>query len=325
MRTIQFREAICEAMSEEMRSDDSIYLMGEEVAEYNGAYKASKGMLDEFGPERVIDTPISELGFAGIAIGSTMTGNRPIVEYMTFNFSLVGIDQIINNAAKIRQMSGGQFKCPIVFRGPTASAGQLAATHSQAFENWFANTPGLKVIVPSNPYDAKGLLKSAIRDDDPVIFMESEQMYGDKGEIPEGEYILPIGVADIKRSGSDVTVVSFGKIIKEAYKAADSLEKEGISIEIIDLRTVCPLDIKTVIDSVKKTNRLVILEEAWPFGNVSTEITYQVQEKAFDYLDAPVVKINTADTPAPYSPVLLQEWLPNSGDVIKAVKKVLYK
>ncbi len=325
MRTIQFREAVCEAMSEEMRSDESVYLMGEEVAEYNGAYKASKGMLDEFGPKRVIDTPIAELGFGGIAVGSTMTGNRPIVEYMTFNFSLVGIDQIINNAAKIRQMSGGQFKCPIVFRGPTASAGQLAATHSQAFESWFANTPGLKVIVPSNPYDAKGLLKAAIRDEDPVIFMESEQMYGDKGEVPDGEYVLPIGVADIKRKGSDVTIVSFGKIIKEAYKAADELEKEGISCEIIDLRTVRPMDHGTILESVKKTNRLVILEEAWPFGNVSTEITYQVQSQAFDYLDAPVEKINTADTPAPYSPVLLAEWLPNKDDVIKAVKKVMYR
>ena len=325
MKTIQFREAICEAMSEEMRRDESIYLMGEEVAEYNGAYKASKGMLDEFGEKRVIDTPIAELGFAGIAVGSTMTGNRPIVEFMTFNFSLVGIDQIINNAAKIRQMSGGQFKCPIVFRGPTASAGQLAATHSQAFESWYANCPGLKVIVPSNPYDAKGLLKAAIRDDDPVIFMESEQMYGDKGEVPEGEYVLPIGVAEIKRAGTDVTVVSFGKIIKEAYKAAEDLEKEGISCEVIDLRTVRPLDINSILESVKKTNRLVILEEAWPFGNVSTEITYQVQQKAFDYLDAPIIKINTADTPAPYPPVSLEEWLPNSNDVVKAVKKVLYK
>ena len=325
MRTIQFREAVCEAMSEEMRRDASVYLMGEEVAEYNGAYKASKGMLDEFGADRVIDTPIAELGFGGIGVGSTMTGCRPIVEYMTFNFSLVGIDQIINNAAKIRQMSGGQFNCPIVFRGPTASAGQLGATHSQAFENWFANTPGLKVIVPSNPYDAKGLLKAAIRDNDPVIFMESEQMYGDKGEVPDGEYVLPIGVADIKREGTDVTIVSFGKIIKEAYKAADELAKEDISCEIIDLRTVRPMDHKAIMDSVKKTNRLVILEEAWPFGNVATEITYQVQEQVFDYLDAPIVKINTADTPAPYSPVLLAEWLPNSEDVIKAVKKVMYR
>ena len=325
MKTIQFREAIAQAMIEEMRRDESIYLMGEEVAEYNGAYKASKGMLDEFGEKRVIDTPISELGFAGIGVGSTMTGNRPIIEFMTFNFALVGIDQIINNAAKIRQMSGGQFPCPIVFRGPTASAGQLAATHSQAFESWYANCPGLKVIVPSNPYDAKGLLKAAIRDDDPVIFMESEQMYGDKGEVPEDEYILPIGVADIKRKGTDVTIVSFGKIIKEAYKAADVLAKEGIECEIIDLRTVRPMDHEAIMTSVKKTNRLVILEEAWPFGNVATEITYQVQSQLFDYLDAPIEKINTADTPAPFSPVLLEEWLPNSDDVIKAVKKVMYK
>ena len=324
MKIIQFREAIAQAMSEEMRRDESIYLMGEEVAEYNGAYKASKGMLEEFGEKRVIDTPISEAGFSGIGVGSTMTGNRPIIEYMTFNFALVGIDQIINNAAKIRQMSGGQFPCPIVFRGPTASAGQLAATHSQAFESWYANCPGLKVIVPSNPYDAKGLLKSAIRDDDPVIFMESEQMYGDKGEVPEGEYTLPIGVADIKRSGKDITLVSFGKILKEALKASEELQKEGIDVEIIDLRTIRPLDYNTIFESVKKTNRLVILEESWPFGNISTEITYQVQNQIFDFLDAPIEKINTADTPAPYSPVLLAEWLPNYKDVIKAIKKVMY-
>ena len=324
MKTIQFREAISQAMSEEMRRDESIYLMGEEVAEYNGAYKASKGMLDEFGEKRVIDTPISEAGFSGIGVGSTMTGNRPIIEYMTFNFALVGIDQIINNAAKIRQMSGGQFPCPIVFRGPTASAGQLAATHSQAFESWYANCPGLKVIVPSNPYDAKGLLKSAIRDDDPVIFMESEQMYGDKGEVPEGEYTLPIGVADIKRAGKDITLVSFGKILKEAMKAAEELAKEGIEVEVIDLRTIRPMDYQAIFESVKKTNRLVILEESWPFGNISTEITYQIQNQIFDYLDAPIEKINTADTPAPYSPVLLAEWLPNHENVIKAVKKVMY-
>ncbi len=311
-------------MSEEMRRDQSIYLMGEEVAEYNGAYKASKGMLDEFGSERVIDTPISEAGFAGVGVGSTMVGSRPIIEFMTFNFALVGIDQIINNAAKIRQMSGGQFPIPIVFRGPTASAGQLGATHSQAFDNWFANCPGLKVIVPSNPYDAKGLLKSAIRDDDPVIFMESEQMYGDKGEIPESEYTLPIGVADIKRKGKDVTIVSFGKIIKEAYIAADKLADEGVECEIIDLRTIRPLDYDAIFDSVKKTNRLVILEEAWPFGNISTDISHNVQSKLFDYLDAPVEKVNNADTPTPYSPVLLKEWLPDSNDVYKAVKKVLY-
>ncbi|MGB3343448.1 MAG: pyruvate dehydrogenase complex E1 component subunit beta [Aequorivita sp.] len=325
MKTLQFREAIAEAMSEEMRRDESIYLMGEEVAEYDGAYKASRGMLAEFGPKRIIDTPISELGFTGIGIGSAMNGNRPIIEFMTFNFSLVAIDQIINNASKMRQMSGGQFNIPIVFRGPTASAGQLAATHSQAFESWYANCPGLKVVVPSNPADAKGLLKSAIRDDDPVIFMESEQMYGDKAEVPEGEYLIPLGVADIKRKGTDVTIVSFGKIIKEAYKAAEKLAKEGIECEIIDLRTVRPMDKHTILESVKKTNRLVILEEAWPFGNVATEITYIVQNEAFDYLDAPIIKINTADTPAPFSPVLMEEWLPNSEEVIKAVKKVLYK
>lgn len=324
MKTIQFREAICEAMSEEMRRDESIFLIGEEVAEYNGAYKASKGMLDEFGAKRVIDSPIAELGFAGISVGAAMNGNRPIVEFMTFNFALVGIDQIINNAAKIRQMSGGQLNCPIVFRGPTGSAGQLGATHSQAFENWFANTPGLKVIVPSNPYDAKGLLKSAIRDNDPVIFMESEQMYGDKMEIPEGEYLIPIGVADIKRVGTDVTIVSFGKIIKEAYKAADVLEKEGISCEILDMRTIRPMDFEAIFTSVKKTNRLVVLEEAWPFASISSEITFQVQENVFDYLDAPIRRITTADTPAAYSPVLMEEWLPNFNDVVKAVKDVLY-
>lgn len=325
MRTIQFREAVCEAMSEEMRKDDTIYLMGEEVAEYNGAYKASKGMLDEFGPDRVLDTPISELGFAGIGVGSAMIGNRPIIEFMTFNFSLVAIDQIISNAAKMRQMSGGQFNIPIVFRGPTASAGQLAATHSQAFESWYANCPGLKVVVPCNPYDAKGLLKSAIRDNDPVIFMESEQMYGDKGEVPEDEYLIPLGVADVKREGSDVTIVSFGKIMKEALKAAEELAKEGVSCEVIDLRTVRPMDHETIFNSVKKTNRLVILEEAWPFGSVASEITYQVQEHVFDFLDAPIQRITTADTPAPYSPVLLEKWLPNAQDVVDAVKKVLYK
>src|SRR5690554_4728309 len=324
MKTIQFREAIAEAMSEEMRRDETIYLMGEEVAEYDGAYKVSKGMLAEFGPKRVIDTPISELGFAGIGVGAAMNGLRPIIEFMTFNFSLVAIDQVVNSAAKMMSMSGGQYIVPIVFRGPTASAGMLSSQHSQAFESWYANCPGLKVIVPSNPADAKGLLKSAIRDEDPVIFMESEQMYGDKGEVPEGEYLIPIGVAEVKRKGDDVTIVSFGKIIKEAYTAAEKLAKDGIECEIIDLRTVRPLDINTILESVKKTNRLVILEEAWPFGNVSTEITYQVQNKAFDYLDAPIIKINTADTPAPFSANLMKEWLPNSEDVIKAVKKVMY-
>lgn len=324
MRTIQFREAVAEAMSEEMRRDEKIFLMGEEVAEYNGAYKASKGMLDEFGAKRVIDTPIAELGFAGIGVGAAMGGLRPIVEFMTWNFSMVAIDQIINNAAKIRQMSGGQLNVPITFRGPTASAGQLAATHSQAFESWYANCPGLKVVVPANPYDAKGLLKTAIRDDDPVLFMESEQMYGDKGEVPEEEYTLPLGVADIKRSGSDVTVVSFGKILKVAQSAADEMAKDGVEVELIDLRTVRPIDYDTIIESVKKTNRLVIVEEAWPLGNISTEISYMVQKRAFDFLDAPVVRINTADTPAAYAPTLLEAFLPNTEKVVKAIRGVMY-
>ena len=324
MKEYTFREVIAQAMSEEMRKDESIYLIGEEVAEYNGAYKASKGMLDEFGPKRVIDSPISELGFAGISIGAAMNGNRPIVEFMTFNFSMVAIDQIISNAAKMYQMSGGQWNIPIVFRGPTASAGQLGATHSQAFESWYTNCPGLKVVVPSNPYDAKGLLKTAIQDNDPVIFMESEQMYGDKMEIPEEEYYLPIGKADIKREGSDVTLVTFGKITKLALQAAEDLAKENISVEVVDLRTIRPLDYDTIINSVKKTNRLVILEEAWPFGSVASEVTYMVQQKAFDFLDAPIKRITTPDTPAPYSAPLFAEWFPKVEKVKEEIKKVLY-
>lgn len=324
MKNIQFREALVEAMSEEMRRDPNVYLMGEEVAEYNGAYKASKGMLDEFGPERVIDTPISELGFTGIGIGSAMNGCRPIIEFMTFNFSLVAIDQIINNAAKMRQMSGGQWNIPIVFRGATGSAGQLGATHSQAFESWYANCPGLKVVIASDPYNAKGLLKSAIRDEDPVIFMESEQMYGDKMDIPEEEYLLPIGKANIVQEGNDVTIVSFGKIIKQAKNAIAELQKNNISVELIDLLTIRPLDYDTVIKSVKKTNRLVIVEESWPFGSVSSELSYMVQQLAFDYLDAPIKRVNTADTPAPYSTQLFEKWFPQTNDIIEAVESVLY-
>jgi len=324
MKTVQFREALREALNEEMRRDESIFLMGEEVAEYNGAYKVSQGMLAEFGPKRVIDTPIAELGFAGIAVGAAMNGLRPVVEFMTFNFSLVAIDQVINSAAKMMSMSGGQFTVPIVFRGPTGSAGMLSSQHSQAFENWYANCPGLKVVVPSNPYDAKGLLKSAIRDNDPVIFMESEQMYGEKGEIPEGEYLIPIGVADIKRAGTDVTIVSFGKIIKTAFAAAEELQKEGISCEIIDLRTVRPIDYKCIIESVKKTNRLVVVEEAWPLASISSEIAFNVQKNAFDYLDAPVTRVTCADVPLPYAPTLIEASLPNAARVIKAVKEVMY-
>lgn len=325
MRTIQFREALREALSEEMRRDERVFLMGEEVAEYNGAYKVSQGMLAEFGEKRVIDTPIAELGFAGIGVGAAMNGLRPVIEFMTFNFSLVAIDQVINSAAKMMSMSGGQFPVPIVFRGPTASAGMLSSQHSQAFDSWYANCPGLKVIVPSNPADAKGLLKSAIRDNDPVIFMESEQMYGDKGEVPEGEYLIPIGVADIKRKGKDVTIVSFGKIVKVAMAAAAELEKEGIDAEVIDLRTIRPIDYNTVIESVKKTNRLVVVEEAWPLAAIASEIAFKVQKDAFDYLDAPVQRITTADVPLPYAPTLIEASLPNVPRVVKVVKAVCYK
>lgn len=325
MRVIQFREALGEAMSEEMRRDENIFLMGEEVAEYNGAYKVSQGMLDEFGEKRVIDTPITELGFAGIGVGAAMNGLRPIIEFMTFNFSLVAIDQVINSAAKMMSMSGGQYSVPIVFRGPTGNAGQLSSQHSQNFENWYANTPGLKVVVPSNPYDAKGLLKASIRDNDPVIFMESELMYGDKGEVPEEEYVLPIGQASITKSGSDVTLVSFGKMMKVVEEAATEIAKEGIECEVIDLRTVRPLDYATIIESVKKTNRLVIVEEAWPLASISADISHMVQRKAFDYLDAPIHRVNSKDLPLPYAPTLIKEILPNVERTIEAIKAVSYR
>ncbi len=325
MREIQFREALREAMSEEMRKDESIFLMGEEVAQYNGAYKVSQGMLDEFGAKRVIDTPIAELGFAGIGIGAAMNGLKPIVEFMTFNFSLVAIDQVINSAAKMLSMSGGQFSVPIVFRGPTGNAGQLAAQHSQNFENWYANCPGLKVVIPSNPYDAKGLLKTAILDPDPVIFMESEVMYGDKGPVPEGEYYLEIGKANVVKEGSDVTIVTFGKMLPRVVTPAiDLLNKEGINTEVIDLRSVRPIDYATIINSVKKTNRLVIVEEAWPLASISSEITFNVQKNAFDYLDAPVTRITCEDVPLPYAPTLIAASLPSAEKVVKGVKEVMY-
>jgi len=324
MRTVQFREALNEAMSEEMRRDPNVFLMGEEVAEYDGAYKVSKGMLAEFGEKRVIDTPIAELGFSGIAVGAAMNGLRPIVEYMTWNFAILAADQIINHAAKMLQMSGGQFHVPIVFRGGNGSAGQLAATHSQSFEAMYANVPGLKVISPSNPYDAKGLLKAAIRDNDPVLFMESERMYGDKGEIPDGEYLLPIGVADVKREGKDVTIVSFNKMMKVALAAAEELAKEGISAEVIDLRTIRPLDHATIIKSVKKTNRLVVVDENWPFASISSEVAYRVQKDAFDFLDAPVLRVNQADVPLAFTPTLIDASLPSVPRVVKAVKEVMY-
>ena len=324
MREIQFREALREAMVEEMRLDKNIYLMGEEVANYNGAYKVSLGMLDEFGPERVVDTPIAETGFSGIGIGSAMNGLRPIIEFMTFNFSLVAMDQIINGAAKMYQMSGGQFNIPIVFRGPTGNAGQLGAQHSQNFENWYANTPGLKVVIPSNPYEAKGLLKTSIRDDDPVIFMESELMYGDKGKVPESEYLIPIGKAKIVHEGNDVTLLSFGKMMKIAESAYQEAKKENISVEVIDLRTVRPIDYKSVVNSVKKTNRLVIIEEAWPLASISSEISHHIQRFAFDYLDAPVHRITCQDVPFHYAPTLLKEIVPDLNKTMKAIKKVTY-
>lgn len=324
MREIQFREALREAMSEEMRKDENIFIMGEEVAEYNGAYKVSQGMLAEFGAKRVIDTPISELGFAGIGVGAAMNGLRPIIEFMTFNFSLVAIDQVINAAAKMYSMSGGQYSIPMVFRGPTGNAGQLGAQHSQNFENWYANCPGLKVVVPSNPYDAKGLLKSSILDPDPVIFMESEVMYGEKGEVPEEEYYLPIGKANVVRQGTDVTLVGFGKIMKVAIAAAAELEKEGISAEVIDLRSVRPIDYLTVTESVRKTNRMVFVEESWPLASISSEVAFKVQKDAFDYLDAPILRVTGADVPLPYAPTLIAEYLPNPAKVVKAVKEVMY-
>ncbi len=325
MRSIAFRQALREAMQEEMRKDQRVFLMGEEVAQYNGAYKVSQGMLDEFGAKRVIDTPIAELGFAAIGVGAAMNGVRPIIEFMTWNFAVLAFDQIVNSAAKTRAMSAGQFGCPIVFRGPSGSAGQLGAQHSQAFESWMANVPGLKVISVSNPYDAKGLLKSAIIDDDPICFFESEMMYGDMGEVPEEEYYIPIGKADVKRSGTDVTIISFNKMMKVALGAAEELAKENISAEVIDLRTIRPLDMATIVESVKKTNRCVIVEEAWPFGSVATEISFCLQRDAFDYLDAPVRRIMTADSSMHYAPNLVEAFLPSVAKTVKVVKEVMYR
>ncbi|NTS42222.1 pyruvate dehydrogenase complex E1 component subunit beta [Flavisolibacter sp. BT320] len=325
MRQITFREALREAMSEEMRRDDRVFLMGEEVAEYNGAYKVSQGMLAEFGPKRVIDTPIAELGFAAIGVGAAQNGLRPVVEFMTWNFAVLALDQILNTASKMLAMSGGQVTCPIVFRGPNGSAGQLGAQHSTAFEALYANIPGLKVVSVSNGYDGKGLLKQAIRyEEDPVMFMESELMYGDKFEVPEEEYYIPLGKADVKKEGKDVTIVSFNKMMKVALGAAAELEKEGVSAEVIDLRTIRPLDWMTVLESVKKTNRLVIVEEQWPFASVSSELAYRIQKEGFDYLDAPVRRITAADAPLHYAPNLVAAALPDVPRTVKLVKEVMY-
>ncbi|MDH3650073.1 MAG: pyruvate dehydrogenase complex E1 component subunit beta [Saprospiraceae bacterium] len=323
-REITLRDALREGMTEEMRRDESVFLMGEEVAQYNGAYKVSKGMLDEFGERRVIDTPITELGFAGVGVGAAMNGLRPIIEFMTWNFAILAFDQIVNNAAKTLSQSGGDFNCPIVFRGPSGAAGQLAQQHSQTFESWMANCPGLKVVSCTDPADAKGLLKSAIRDDDPVCMMESEVLYGMKGMVPEEEYLTPLGVAAIRREGTDVTLVSFNKMMEETKKAAEELSKEGISAEVIDLRTIKPLDHETIVQSVRKTNRLVVIDESWPFAGISAEVAYEVQKYAFDYLDAPVIRVNSTDTSLPYAPTLVAEYLPDPAKIIRAVKEVLY-
>lgn len=323
-RLLTLRDALNEAIREEMQRDDRVFLMGEEVAEYNGAYKVSRGLLDEFGPGRVLDTPIAELGFAGIGVGAAMNGLRPIIEFMTWNFAVLAFDQIVNNAAKTLSQSAGEFSCPIVFRGPTGSAGQLAQQHSQTFESWMANTPGLKVISIVDPADAKGLLKSAIRDEDPVCMMESEQMYGLKGEVPEGEYLVPIGKAAIRREGADVTIVSFNKMMEVVKPAAEELAKEGIEAEVIDLRTIRPLDYQTLVASIRKTNRMVVVDESWPFAGVSAEIAYEMQKYAFDYLDAPITRLNAADTSLPYAPTFVEEYLPNPEKVIRAVREVMY-
>ena len=325
MSSITYREALNQAMREEMRRDETIVLMGEEVGFYQGAYKVSKGLLDEFGPMRVLDTPITELGFTGLGVGAAMVGLRPIVEMMTFNFSMLAIDQIVNSAAKMLYMSGGQFKVPIVIRGPGGAGHQLSAQHSQALESWYCHVPGLKVAMPSTPAAAKGLLKSAIRDDNPVVFIESEVLYGSRGEVPDGEYLIPLGVADIKRPGKDVTLIAHSKMVLVALEAAKELEKEGIDAEVVDPRTLRPLDSETLVNSVKKTNRAVVVEEGWPFCGVGAQIVDTIQHRAFDYLDAPILRVTGADVPMPYAKNLEHLCLPDPQRVMEAAKRVLYR
>ena len=325
MPEITYREALNQALAEEMERDDSVFIVGEEVAQYQGAYKVTQGLLQKFGPQRVIDAPISETGFTGLSVGAAMVGLRPIVEVMTFNFSLVAFDQIINNAAKMRHMSGGQLKVPMVIRGPNGAAHQLAATHSQALESMYAHVPGLKVVLPGTPKDAKGLLKSSIRDDNPVIFMESEVMYGMKGEVPEGEYTIPLGVSDVKRQGKDVTIVAYSKMLGTALNAAEELAKEGIEAEIVDPMTIRPLDDQTIIESVKKTNRCVVVTDSWPFASAGSEIAYRVSSKAFDYLDSPVELVSSEDVPMPYSKTLEHNVLPTPEKIIAAARRALYR
>ena len=324
MPVITYRDALNQALREELKRDDRVFLMGEEVAEYDGAYKVSRGLLKEFGPRRVVDTPIAELGFAGIGVGAAIVGLRPVIEMMTWNFALLAIDEIVNSAAKARYMSGGQLGCPVVFRGPGGAALQLAAQHSQAFESWYAHVPGLKVITPGTPADAKGLLKSAIRDDDPIVFMEGEMLYNTKGEVPDGEHLVPIGKAEVKREGSDVTLVCHGKMVGLALKAADELAGQDIKAEVVDLRTIRPLDTDSVLASVAKTNRCVVIEEGWPFAGVGAQVVDIIQRDGFDSLDAPIQRVTNADVPMPYNRSLERAAKPDVPKVIEAVKKVLY-
>jgi pyruvate dehydrogenase E1 component beta subunit len=325
MAVITMRDALNDALREELARDPNVFLMGEEVAEYQGAYKVTRGLLEQFGAKRVIDTPITELGFAGLGVGAAMVGLRPIIEFMTFNFSILAADQMVNSAAKMLYMSGGQFKIPIVFRGPGGSAYQVSSQHSQALESWYAYFPGLKVVMPSTPADAKGLLKSAIRDDDPVIFIEQERMYGMKGEVPEDEdFTIPLGVAEVKREGTDATIVARSLMVPTALKAAEELEKEGINCEVIDPRTIRPLDIDTIITSVQKTNRVVVAEESHPFCGVAAEIAAEIQERAFDYLDAPVKRVSGVDVPTPYAKNLEKLAFPDVPQIVAAVKEVAY-
>jgi pyruvate dehydrogenase E1 component beta subunit len=319
-----YREALTSALREELARDDRVFLMGEEVAEYNGAYKVSKGLLDEFGPRRIVDTPITELGFAGVGVGAAMAGLRPVVEFMTWNFALLALDEVVNAAAKMLYMSGGQYKMPMVFRGPNGSALQLSAQHSQAWESWLAHIPGLKVITPGTPADAKGLLKAAIRDDNPVVFLEGEMLYNTKGEVPEEDYLIPIGKAEVKREGEHCTVVAHGKMILVAMQVADTLAKEGISLDVVDLRTVRPMDVEAIAESVQKTNRAVVLEEGWEICGVGAQVVDFIQRECFDDLDAPVIRVHQEDVPMPYAKNLEKAAKPDAAKAIAAVRKVLY-
>jgi pyruvate dehydrogenase E1 component beta subunit len=325
MPEITYREALNQAMAEEMERDDSVFLMGEEVAEYDGAYKVSKGLLDRFGEQRVVDSPISELGFAGLGVGAAMVGLRPIIEFMTFNFSILALDQILHSAAKMLYMSGGQINIPMVFRGPTGAALQLGAQHSQAVESWYVHAPGIKVVTPATPADAKGLLKTAIRDNDPVVFMEGELLYNLKGEVPEGEHLVPLGLADLKREGGDVSIITHGKMVHVALQAAGRLEKNGIEADVLDLRSLRPLDVDAVLESVRKTNRAVYVEEGWPYVGVGAQLAATIQEEAFDDLDAPVLRVTQADVPMPYAKNLEQLAKPTAQRVVEACERVLYR